>query len=146
MNNEDVKEAMYIMYGPILEKYKDNAEIDPTGLLLMVLASVVHSPWIVSITTCIPGRPFSLIPLMNNPKLLQRLQNKVSLNNGGQVSRVTGIPPHIQNAVLCSKLLKVCGETLAEVKKLTTNIRNAVSEVYEKKADENGHLTGGKLK
>ena len=44
MDDEDVKEAMYVMYGPILEKYKCNPKIDPTGLVIMVLASVVgHS-------------------------------------------------------------------------------------------------------
>ena len=63
-----------------------------------------------------------------------------------RVSRVIGIPPHIQNAMLCSKLLKLCSETLAEVKSLTTNIKDAVSEAYEQKAEENGNLTGEKLK
>ena len=60
------------------------------------------------------------------------------MKEGGQVSRVTGIPSYIQNAILCSKLLKLCGETLAEVKSLTTNIQDAVSNAYEKKAEENG--------
>ena len=113
----------------------------------MVLASVVqHSPWLTAIVTRKPGHPFSLVPLMNSPELLKRLQKKVSLKEGGQVSRVTGIPPHIQNAMLCSKLLKLCSKTLAEVKLLTTNIKDAVSEAYEQKAEENGHLTGKKLK
>ena len=65
---------------------------------------------------------------------------------GGQVSRITGIPPHIQNAILCTKLLKLCSETLVEVKELTTNIKAAVSAVYEEKAEENGYLTGERLK
>ena len=147
MDDEDVKEAMHMMYGPILEKYQDNPELDPTGLLLMILASVVHhSPWVVDIVMQKSGHPFSLVPLTNSPELLKRLQSKVSLKVGGQVSRVTGIPPHIQNAVLCSKILKLCGETLAEVKHLTNNIKDAVAEAYEKKAEENGHLTGEKLK
>ena len=75
MEDEDVKEAMKIMYGPILDKYQDNAEIDPTGLLLMVLASVVyHSNWMSGIVTRKPGHPFSLIPLLNHPELLERLK------------------------------------------------------------------------
>ena len=147
MEDEDINAAMQMMYGPILEKYKDNAEINPTGLLLMVLASVIyHSSWISEIIIKKPGHPFSLMPLMNSPQLLERLKEKVGLEVGGQVSRVTGIPPHIQNAILCTKLLKLCSETLGEVKELTTNIKTAVSEVYEEKAEENGHLTGERLK
>ena len=50
MEDEDINAAMQMMYGPILDKYKDNAEINPTGLLLMVLASVIyHSSWISEI-------------------------------------------------------------------------------------------------
>jgi hypothetical protein len=147
MEDEDIKAAMNMMYGPLLDTYGDNAEINPTGLLLMVLASVVyHSPWMTGIVTQKPGHPFSLLPLLNSPELLERLMKKVSLKEGGQVRRVTGIPPHIQNAMLCSKLLKLCGETLAEVKSLTTNIQDAVSNAFEKKAEENGFLTGEKLK
>ena len=86
------------------------------------------------------------MPLMNSPQLLERLNEKVGLEVGGQVSRVTGIPPHIQNAILCTKLLELCSETLGEVKELTTNIKTAVSEVYEEKAEENGQLTGERLK
>ena len=147
MEDKDIHAAMYMMYGPILEKYKGNAEINPTGLLLMVLASVIyHSSWISEIIIKKPGHPFSLMPLMNNPQLLERLRGKVGLKVGGQVSRITGIPPHIQNAILCTKLLKLCSETLVEVKELTTNIKAAVSAVYEEKAEENGHLTGERLK
>ena len=61
------------------------------------------------------------------------MKEKIGLKLGGQVSRVTGIPPHIQNAILCTKLLKLCSETLGEVKELTTNIKAAVSEIYEEK-------------
>ena len=50
MEDEDINAAMQMMYGPILEKYKDNAEINPTGLLLMVLASgIYHRSWISEI-------------------------------------------------------------------------------------------------
>ena len=87
-----------------------------------------------------------MIPLLNKPELLKRLQAKVHIEAGGQVSRVTGIPPHIENAVLCTKLLTLCKETLVEVRSLTSSVRDAVSQVYEEKAIENGMLTGERLK
>jgi len=46
MDDPDIYEAMHLMYGPILDEY--NKAIDPTGLLLFVLASVIyHSPWLI---------------------------------------------------------------------------------------------------
>ena len=42
----DILEAMNLMYGPILEQWIGNKEVDATGLLLFVLASVIHhSEW-----------------------------------------------------------------------------------------------------
>ena len=52
MEDEDIKAAMNMMYGPLLDTYGNNAEINPTGLLLMVLAIIVyHSPWMTGIVT-----------------------------------------------------------------------------------------------
>ena len=86
------------------------------------------------------------MPLMNDPQLLERLRVKVGLTMGGQVSRITGIPPHVENTMLCTTFLKLCSETLVDVKELTTNIKAAVSAAHEEKAEENGHLTGERLK
>ena len=75
---------MNIIYGPVLEKFRDNKEIDPDGLLLFVLASVIyHSPWLCGIVTEKPGHPFALITLLNKPELLYRLRAMVNLEQGG---------------------------------------------------------------
>jgi len=92
------------------------------------------------------GHPFSLIPLLNIPELLKILQAKVELKEGSHVSRVAGIPPHIENAVVCPKLPTLYNKTLIEVRELTTSVRDTVSQVYEEKALENGMLTGKCLK
>ena len=65
---------------------------------------------------------------------------------GGQVSRSTEIPHHIDNEMLCSKLMKLCGETLKEVKCLTASVRDVVLQVFEEKSLENGRPTGECLK
>ena len=83
MEDEDIDAAMQVMCGLMLEKREDNAKINPTGLLLMVLASVTcHSLWISEIIVKNPGHPFSLIPLMSNPELLERLRKKGWFDNG----------------------------------------------------------------
>ena len=62
------------------------------------------------------------------------------------MSRVTGIPPHIENAIMCSKLLRLCDEILKEVKSLTITVKDTVASTYEEKSIENGQLTGERLK
>ena len=72
MDDPDIYEVMHLMYGPILDEY--NEAIDPTGLLLFVLSSLIyHSPWLVKIVTRKPGHPFALIPLLNKSELLKRM-------------------------------------------------------------------------
>lgn len=46
MDDEDNKSTMCLMYVSVLEKYKDNTEINPTDLFLVALTSVInHSNW-----------------------------------------------------------------------------------------------------
>ena len=128
---------MHIMFRPILEKFKDNAEIDPTGLLLFLLASIIyHSHWLGNIVAGMPGHHFSIVLILNKPKLLGRLKLLVSLEKGGQVTRVTWIPPHIENAVMGKILLLLCDQTLKEVKSLTLTVKDAVSSTIEEKAKD----------
>ena len=58
MKNEDIKEAMEMMYGPILQAYQDADENNPTGFLLRVLPSVIyHSEFILSYVHANPSHP-----------------------------------------------------------------------------------------
>ena len=42
MEYPDILEAMHLMYGPILEQWSGNEEVNPTGLLLFVFALVIY--------------------------------------------------------------------------------------------------------
>ena len=78
MEDDDIKKAMLLMYGPVLDKCQDNPANDPTGLLLLALASIIyHSDWLKCVVTKHHGHPFSEIPLLNDPELLSRLKEKV---------------------------------------------------------------------
>ena len=58
MDNADIKEAMELMYGKIIDTWAETA-VDPVGVLLKCLASVVyHSDWLESFGQKIPGHPF----------------------------------------------------------------------------------------
>ena len=142
MDDPDIFEAMHLMYGPILDAWSGNAEIDPTGLLLFVLASVFyHSEWVQSQVTKQPGYPFSLIPFLNHPGLLNELKLKVSLDPVGQVKRVTGIPPHIENTCLCAKMLRLCEETLLTVRDLTIQVKSEVKGFIDCQLNLNRQLS-----
>ena len=78
IEDEDIESAMRNMYGPVLDRFQANEDMKPTGLLLLSLASVIfHSDWLRNIVTESSGHPFSLIPLLNCPELLDRLKEKV---------------------------------------------------------------------
>ena len=78
MEDKDIECAMHNMYGPVLDRFQANEDMKPTGLLLLSLASVIfHSDWLRDIVIESSGHPFNLSPLLNCPKLLDRLKEKV---------------------------------------------------------------------
>ena len=141
MSNEFVRDGMRLMYGPILEKYAGGS-IDPTGLLIRCLASVVyHSEFLADFAGEHPGHPFALLPLLNNTTLLSKLQSLVTLEPIGQIKKATGIPPYVNLAVQQKKILDLSLSTLQKVGDMTEAVREAVSKAYEDKAAENGQMT-----
>jgi hypothetical protein len=145
MENEFVREAMELMFGRMLAKWKNTA-VDPTGLLLRCLASIVHHRhWLQKICLEVPGHPFANIPLLNNPTLLQQLADLVTLEPIGQLKIYTGIPPHVETACMCRSILGATKEMLTEMKNMAQTVKTAVSEACEAKAEENGQITGERL-
>ena len=79
MSNEKVKEAINLMFATILQRWGHTA-VDPTGILLYCLASVVwHVDFLKDMAARHPGHPFSMIPLLSNPTLLNDLKELVTL-------------------------------------------------------------------
>ena len=87
-----------------------------------------------------------LLPFLNNPKILFRLKMKVTVYAVGQCKHATVITPHIENACLCENILRLCEDTLTTVKALTIQVKEALKDAFEEKAEENGQLTGERLK
>ena len=42
MEDPDISEAMHLMYGPILDQWSGNEEVNPTDLLLFVFALFIY--------------------------------------------------------------------------------------------------------
>lgn len=143
--NDDIKEAMIMMYGSILDTWKDTAN-DPTGVLLLCLASVVHhSGWLQTVVSQSPSHPFNAIPLLNNSALIDRLQTLVTCNKTDSMKVATGIPPHIEQAITMQKLLTVCTKTLETVCEQTIRMKETMTEALEERALQSGNVTGARL-
>ena len=146
MGNAKIREAMNLMFATILQKWGGSA-VDPTGILLLCLVSVVWNvEFLKSTAATIPGHPFGMVPLLSkNAGLLTELKLLVTIESGGQMTVATGIPPHICQAVLIKENLDVCKDTFKDVKEMATEVKNAVKQGFEEKAEECGQMTGERM-
>ena len=140
-----VKEAMELMYGPILRKHQDTP-VNPTGILLLCLASVVyHSDFLIETTSKYPGHQFGTIPLLSKPQLLAQLKEMVTIEKEGQIVAATGIPPHVANAKLVLETLQTCQDIFEKVGTMSDEMKKAVHEEFENRAFETGQMTSDRM-
>jgi len=141
-NDIDFKEAMILMYGPLLE----NPNIDKEAVLCRLLCAVVYNfDYYLEIKNKHPRHNFMLIPLTNNINLVNRLKTKITIEPRGQITTPTGIPPHVSMAIEVKKVLNVCVDTLVEVKAVQTSVSSTIHEAIENRALQEGHMTSAKL-
>ena len=146
MGDAKIREAMHLMFATPLQKWGGSA-VDPTGILLLCLASVVWNVEFLKATAArIPGHPFGLIPLLSNAGLLADLKLLVTIEKEGQMTVASGIPPHIRQAVLIKNTLNVCKQTFEAIKVMTDDVKEAVKVAFEEKAEECGQMTGERMK
>jgi hypothetical protein len=146
MRNAKVKEAMNLMFATMLQKWSGSA-VDPTGVLLICLVSVVHhSNFLKTVAAETPGHPFDLIPLLSNPALLSNLKELVTLEPEGQMTSPTGICLHVTSVVILQKILTTCTDMMQSLKDMTKSIEVAVRNAFEDRATENGQVAGERLK
>lgn len=145
LSNESIRQGMHMMFATILQKWS-STQSDPTALLLLCLAAVVHqSGWLKKVIHNNPGHPFGNISILQHETLLNKLKDLVTLDAEGHITHPTGIPPHIDQAKMLQKVLNVCKETLHDVQSMANTVKAAVCEAYEEKAIQQGHMTGERL-
>ena len=142
MQDPDISEAMNLMYGRILEKWRTKPECDPTGVLLRCLATVVHHQTFVErIGRSTPGHPFQAIPILQRRDLMNRLKQKLTVEPTDSMKSPTGIPPHVEQMLMMKNLLELCHATLSKVNKQHETIRQNVFDAFEQHAMENGQIS-----
>ena len=137
LDDSDINEALQLMYGTILQKHPTRI-----GLLVWLLASVVyHANWLIEVSSKTLGHPFSVLPILQNPLLLARLKEKVTLEKTASMSKATGVPPHVEQLNLMTSLLKLCQTTLERVKDQEATVRQSIFDAMEERALQNGQIT-----
>ena len=145
--HHDIHTAMNLMYGKILDQWREGADVDPTGVLLLCLASIVyHRDWIREVMSKTTGHSFSGVTLFQQPELLEQLGTLVTVEPPESMPRPTGIPPHIQHMCKQQEVLETCRETLVLVQNLTGEMKRTFVDVLETRALESGTLTPTNLR
>ena len=113
---------------------------DPTGLLSLLLASMVHhSEWMLKICAQYPDHPFHSIALLSDSELLAELKNEhLTMEPNSHVPSATGVPPHVVHTRALNDVHAVCIETRDNVSQFNSTLRNAISEAVDAKVAAEG--------
>jgi hypothetical protein len=103
--------------------------------------SVYASDWLLATSAKRPGHPFSSVPLLQNPELLFRLKQKVTVESTTSLSVATGIPPHVGQLKMMKSLLDLCQTTLTKVNEHAEVVKTTIFEAMELRSFENGTVT-----
>ena len=74
---------------------------------------------------------FSCIQLLNNPELLPRLKEKVTIKKTEGMPQPTVILPHVEQMKMQRELLTLCQQTLDKVNGLMDNFVQQMSTVFD---------------
>jgi hypothetical protein len=129
--NENVKCAMELCFGPIIENHAKEHSVK--GILLLCLASMVHhSDFLKSYVAKDLRHPFSLIPILNNDDLLGKLKKALATADDDDTMRPTGIPPHVRQLRMLQEVVKKINEVhvlqLLEIQQIKEVVRQAIEE------------------
>jgi hypothetical protein len=145
MSNEKVNEAMNLMFMTILQRWGCTA-VDPTGILLYCLALVVwHVNFLKDMAVRHPGHPFSMIPCLSNPTLLNNLLVTLEPSKGISLDPKRN-PTTCAACIHCKKKSLPCVETLETLQQMAENVKESMKEAFKEKAEENGQIIGERLK
>ena len=123
MNDPSVREAMYLMYGPILSKWAVS-EQKPTGLLLRVISSVIfHFDWICEMAASSSDHPFNSLPLMFKPDLVEKLKGLITTEPSVVMEKATGIPPHVEQSAELQRIFNAVNECLTLLRQHVVDIK-----------------------
>ena len=146
LENSDVRQAMQMMYEPIIKNYEHQPN-NPTAILLRCLACIVyHADSLVEVMVGCPSHDFAKLSILHEKPLLSRLHLLVTVDaTDGVMTTATGIPPHIELANQVQKVLDLTTKLMCCFGDQTNKVIEAVQKAMEDKAWDSGHVTGSRL-
>jgi hypothetical protein len=150
LNHPDIKRAIYMAFGPILAVH-GGTDCDPTGILTRCLACMIwHMDSILNIMVSIPGHEYNKLPLLQDHGLLNRLKQLVTIKPTiGVMTRVTGVPPHVELAVQLREIFEKMNRLLQEYEdndeNRTEQIIEAIKATIENEALSSGQVSGSRM-
>ena len=101
LQNEHIREAIDLCFGPIIKEWGPKCAIK--GILLLLLANIVyHSEYLLSFIPANSAHPFLSIPVLQRIDLLNKLKEMVMIEPARDVMKQTCVPRHVK---LTKKLL-----------------------------------------
>ena len=146
LSNEIIGQAMEMTFGSILRTHS-NAPNNPTSILLRCLASIIyHSEDLIKIMISNPLHDFNKISILNKKDLLLELKELVTVEpTPGVIETPSGIPPHIEVAVMMQKVMNKSYEIFSTIQNQTMILIQAVKDAIEAKSWDSGYITGDRL-
>ena len=87
MKNWDIRDAMHLCFGPILDSWGNKCAVE--GIIFLLLASIVHhSEFFLEQSSGTSGHPFLAIPILQQPELLESISLLVTVRMQSQNSAI----------------------------------------------------------
>ena len=127
-----------IAFRDVLAEHEETNH-DPTGLLSLLLASMVHhSTWLLEMCSEHPDHPFHAIPILNH-EILSVLKNEhLTLEPSPHVPIATGVPPHVAHSRDIKEVKVLCTETKDAVTDFRADLKASVSDAVDAKVRAEG--------
>ena len=77
------------------------------------------------------------VPIINDNNLSSSLKSKISTDESSTMQCTTGIPPHIEAAIVMHEIINLTMQTLEEVKNLASSTCASISDAIGTKNLEN---------
>jgi len=140
-----VYEAIKLTFGKVL-LFHENKEHNLFGVLLMLLASMVHhSWWIMEVMEKDPVHPFNKITLMSSPLLFELKEHCLTFELNNNVPGVTGILKNIDHLCGIDEVRKITLGIKEDISDFCQHLSDLVSEAIDKKVQADGGINSAIL-
>jgi len=143
MENEYIREGMMLCFSNIINAWGNTGIIN---VLLLLLASIVyHSEWLYQSTNGNSQHPFNSIPVLQQPELLNKLKQLVTLEPAGTIRKASGVPSHIKQFAKMKKCFETVENGIDRLLAANEAIPEVIKAAIDEAARDNGQVTSSRV-